>query len=103
MTNVVSFQQAREERSPHYCGQAVCLQCRHEWEAVAPAGTTEMECPECSLLRGVWKYNFGPDEGDQYLICDCGNDHLSAYRRKGQVWVKCMACGSDLTTAFYDG
>tara|TARA_Y100000815_G_C13263217_1_gene470132 strand:- start:118 stop:429 length:312 start_codon:yes stop_codon:yes gene_type:complete len=101
MSNVVSLATAREERSAHVCGTAKCLQCRHEWEAVAPVGTIDLECPECSLPRGIWKYNFGPMEGDQMLVCDCGNDALSAYLRHGKMCVKCMACGTDLTHAFY--
>ena len=98
---VISLAAEREKREPHLCGTVTCLACRHEWEAVAPVGCADgLECPSCALPRGVWKYNFGAQEGDAVLTCDCGNDVLTAYRRDGAHYVKCMACGDDLSDCF---
>lgn len=101
---VVSLAAAREERQPHWSGPCVCLGCRHEWEAIAPVGShVGLECPACELPKGVVKYPFGPIEGDYALVCDCGCEALTAYKRAGHFYVKCMACGDDLTDAFFDG
>lgn len=73
MSDVVDLQRVREERSPHSSGQARCLDCKHEWVAVAPIGTYWLQCPSCSLVRGkyIFMFNF-PDE--LHWNCNCGND-----------------------------
>ena len=104
MGAVVSLAAAREERTPHWAGKCVCLGCRHEWEGVGPVGTVEgLQCPSCDLPKGVIKFPFGPAEGDAVLQCNCGCEALSAVRRKGRMWIFCMACGTDQTELFYDG
>jgi len=101
---VVSLAQARKEREPHWTGACVCLGCRHEWQGVGPIGTVmNLQCPACDLPKGQCKYPFGAQEGDQLLICNCGCEALTAYKRGRHFHVKCMACGTDLTEAFYDG
>ena len=57
----------------HLAGKAVCLHCQHTWEAVAPVGTTELECPSCSLLKGVFRAVCCPELRWQ---CDCGCSHF---------------------------
>lgn len=69
---VVNLEQAREERKPHMTGPARCLDCKHEWVAVAPVGTIWMECPKCSLIRGRF-VNQVERDGDHW-VCNCGND-----------------------------
>lgn len=100
---VVSFAKAKEDRTPHWTGPCRCLGCKHEWIGVAPVGTHVVECPVCGLNKGHAIHLFGADEGDLSLQCNCGCDALNAYRRKGRFYVKCMACGEDLTHAFYEG
>lgn len=41
-------------RNPHLQGAARCLACKHEWQAVAPVGATDLKCPSCACLRGVY-------------------------------------------------
>jgi hypothetical protein len=50
MNNVVSLL----ERRPHRSGNARCLNCKHEWVAVSPAGTITLECPSCATFQGVY-------------------------------------------------
>ena len=101
MSEVISFQQAKEDREPHWSGPCVCLGCRHEWHGVAPVGTTILECPSCGLMKGRTKFLFGADEGDQFFICNCGSEALTAYVRCGRFRIVCMACGVDQTEAIY--
>ena len=70
---VVDMAEVREERSPHARGTAQCLDCKHQWEAVAPLGTYWLQCPGCGLIRGKYLYTF--DFVDQlHWVCACGND-----------------------------
>ena len=61
------------EHKAHLSGDAKCLGCQHEWQAVAPVGTTELECPGCGLWKGVYACMTAPDTVWQ---CDCGNQHF---------------------------
>lgn len=101
---VISLAAAREERQPHWTGTARCVGCQHEWTAVAPIGTLWVDCPSCGLPKGTPKHPFGAEDGDLLLSCvPCGGETLTAYKRDGKFWVKCMGCGNDLTHAFYEG
>lgn len=101
---VISFAAKREERQPHWQSRCVCLGCRHEWEGVGPMGVQMgLNCPECTLPKGTVKHPFGAKPGDLVLACNCGGETLTAYKRKGRFWVRCMGCGNDLTQAFYEG
>jgi hypothetical protein len=55
---------------PHVTGMARCLACKHEWAAVAPIGTVELECPECSTFKGLFK-GTSSTEFPQFQ-CNCG-------------------------------
>lgn len=102
MAEVVSLAAAREERTPHWEGTAYCTGCHHEWEAVAPLESRWIDCPACGANKGCPKRPFGAAEGDLLLTCtSCGGEALTAYQRKGRMWVRCMGCGADLTDAFY--
>lgn len=70
---VIDLQKVREERQPHSTGTAICLDCRHEWEAVAPDNVLWLECPSCKLVRGRFKYQHEIAEGLEWR-CNCGND-----------------------------
>lgn len=62
-----------DNHRPHISGAAKCLSCAHEWEAVAPIGTVELECPGCQTWKGVFNGCTGPE-----LVweCQCGNQHF---------------------------
>ena len=61
----------------HLSGEAVCIACQHTWVAVAPVGVTSgLECPECSLGRGGFKYDVGLKEGSGLFECRCGSDQF---------------------------
>lgn len=69
-------------------GAARCLDCRHEWQAVAPAGTLWLDCPACTLTRGrfVGQHEWsGP-----HWHCNCGNDLF--YVREDDFY--CPNCGT---------
>lgn len=69
------FRQAEPE-VPHGTGEAFCLQCDHVWQAVAPVGTTQLECPECHTMKGLMKYPHAPAEGTLVRECRCGNQYF---------------------------
>ena len=111
MSEVVDFEDARkkregkvDDRAAQWCGKCVCMGCRHEWEGAGPVGNHKgLTCPECKLPKGVTKFLFGGEVGDMTLACaDCASEALTAYLRKGRQYVRCMACGHDLTNAFFD-
>ena len=45
-----------DAKRPHWSGIASCLRCKHEWVAVAPVGTDDLQCPSCGSGSGV-KYS----------------------------------------------
>jgi|GEM_PF-5544984 len=73
----------------HGAGQAFCLGCGHEWTAVAPTGTTQLECPSCKAHKGRWKFEFAPTDGQMVRECDCGNQ-LFYLTPEGHM---CANCG----------
>jgi len=85
---VVSLEEFKLARSPHVSGAAFCLDCKHEWAAVAPSGATWLECPKCSLVRGRMK--FPCDRPGHVWNCGCGNE-LFLIVPEG---VLCPNCGS---------
>lgn len=72
-TNIVSFERTRADRSPHLSGRARCLHCGHEWVAVAPVGTTILECPSCRLCKGAYQGLVAPSSSHVW-ICSCKCD-----------------------------
>lgn len=69
MNNVINF----NDKKPHLYGTAICLHCNHTWEAVAPIGATEYECPECGLFKGVPQ---GLCISEVIAQCNCGCQHF---------------------------
>ena len=66
-------------------------ECRHEWQAVAPVGTTWLECPACTLLTGRF---VGPVHKEGlYWMCNCGNDLFYVTTTGGY----CGVCGIETT------
>lgn len=72
---------------PTLAGPAHCLKCQRQWTAVAPVGTTQLECPDCHSLSGIFDFLFRRDEEE--WSCSCGND-LFYVARSG---IYCPNCG----------
>lgn len=73
MADVVEFpgkKAGEEPTEPTLQGPALCLSCRHEWRAVAPVGTTALQCPKCSRYWGIFRNMVEPDVA---WTCKCGN------------------------------
>lgn len=85
----IQLDEVRQRRRPqpaYIQGAAKCLRCQHTWRAVAPDGTSELECPWCGCDTGVWAGLFNPG---MRWVCDCGNDFF--YLTPGGV--QCVSCG----------
>lgn len=65
---------ALADHRPHLSGPARCMECGHRWVAVAPIGTTRMECTACTLNKGAWVGGVYPPDGTSIWTCSCGND-----------------------------
>ncbi len=106
MAEVIDLAAARKAARPHWEGKCICLGCRHEWRQTGELGVVDgLLCPECKLPKGVCKNLFGAQPEDAVLLCKCGSEALTAYRRKEDnlLRVTCMACGTNLTDAFFEG
>ncbi len=97
MSEVVSLAAVRESRepepAPHAQGEARCIGCGHKWQAVAPTGVHWLECPACSLTKGVFAYPFAAPEGGYQWRCNCGCDVFYIV----PAAVRCLSCGSEQT------
>lgn len=94
MGNVIGFDRAKagEDRTEcHVSGQVTCTACKHEWVAVAPAGTKLFECPECRRDFGLLKH---PVEPDWKWKCHCG-EMLHWLTSEGAMCRGCGAIASD--------
>jgi hypothetical protein len=99
--SVVQFKPREPKEPPHMAGEAICIGCRHTWAAVAPVGTWQLECPSCGSGNGIWRYPTGAHEGDLGFKCLCGCEALTAYKRRGRFYLRCMACADDQTEAIF--
>lgn len=73
-------------------GSAKCLACEHKWTAALEMSLnmpTEIECPSCGTMRGVFENGFYPTSGS-VRVCNCGND-LFRLTPKGHI---CARCGT---------
>lgn len=98
--NVVPFAKP-EPLDPYNAGPAKCIECKHRWVQVAPVGMAEFECPACGSMKGVFTGLVGAQEGDLGFSCACGCDVLTAYKRAGRFYLRCMRCGTDQTEAIF--
>ena len=85
VSNVVSL----DSRRPHHACPAVCISCKFEFTAVAPAGVLWFDCPECGLEKATWKHTFSFVKGTLIRSCDCGN----ALFFQSQDGILCALCG----------
>lgn len=93
-------------------GAAKCMNCSHEWVAVAPVGTVFLACPACDCEQGRWQYPFEPQEGTILYACGCGahefyvvaagatEDDLPLLRTSGgashEHYLFCAGCGKTM-------
>jgi len=69
MGDIVSI----ESQKPHKTGEAICMSCKEEWIAVAPAGVVWLECPKCKTEHGLFKFPCSYSDKSHWE-CNCGND-----------------------------
>lgn len=88
MNNVILFPNRKQqnEEPAHCSGEAICLQCKHQWVAVVPYSDSQFECPNCSTFHGVFKYGYAPS---LTWTCKCGNQ-LFFITKEGSM---CPVCG----------
>jgi len=77
-----------QEHRPHMAGTARCMNCKHEWVAVAPQGTATLDCPECECWKGVWK-GACLSEAKDLWTCKCGNEYFVIHIDR----IMCANCG----------
>lgn len=70
MSNIIDLF-ARDDAAVQ--GTALCLECKHEWQAVCPDPDIWLECPSCHLHKGRFKHPYAPVGGSLW-ICNCGNN-----------------------------
>lgn len=94
MTKIVDLEKYKEDRTPHFQGTAKCTNCLHEWQAVAPEGTSGFECPSCGTDKGVWANHVGAMEGHEWFKCNCGSFFFNLLRSKEHgEYLLCCNCG----------
>lgn len=88
MSNVVEF---KKLGSQTIHGEAICIGCKHEWEASAPVGTYELDCPECHGNKAIFKHSVTRIE--EHFKCNCSS-FLFSVTRNG---IYCINCGNWVT------
>lgn len=92
--------EVEEPCDPYISGPVRCLRCRHEWVAVAPAGTTNgLNCSACNCDTGVFVTLIWPPAGTSIWTCKCGGE-LFALTPAGAPL--CVRCGLR-ATSWVDG
>lgn len=110
MPKVVDIRPKIEAKKPHLQGRAVCLACKHEWEAVTPVGCPDgLECPSCGTSRGIMAAPtaaFEDINGDpvSYLTCaTCESSvFMLIYQEKSLVKPMCRGCGQVMAGVMVD-
>lgn len=69
-------------------GAAKCLNCEHMWTGKLPVGQTELQCPECLTMKGVFVWPIIPEEG--FECANCGN--IVWYVGLNGIW--CSHCAT---------
>jgi hypothetical protein len=89
---VIQFSTEPADGGPHVTGEVRCTACGNEWVAVAPVGTTWLECPACGTMRALFRYKMFPaaENGSKVWVCVCGE--AAFYITPDGTY--CYACGS---------
>lgn len=81
------------EHRPHLSGEIKCTTCNHAWIGVCPidpdGSVPTLECPECGLHQGFFRYPIMAGEGDEIYKCNCGGE-LFYITKNGS---RCIRCG----------
>lgn len=93
MTNIATFPNKSDSQDDckHLSGPARCIECRHEWVAVAPVGTYELQCPQCESIKGMYIGPVDEDENVDRWQCHCGCDVFKMLRDA----IMCYRCGTE--------
>ena len=86
----MSVVQFKPRETPNMQGSAYCMGCKHTWQAVAPVGTTDLQCPECQSMKGRFVNGCAPEDHIEVRECNCGNQ-LFWLTREGHM---CANCGT---------
>lgn len=93
MSNVVDFGQKRLEQRPHVHGKVICAGCKHEHDAILPAGTIDAECPSCGAFKCYHKHHALFPDGHIIYVCTTCDGELFSFSPEGQAL--CAGCGSN--------
>ena len=72
-------------------GEARCLACKHTWAARAPAGTIDLECPECHSFRGAHVGPYEVPNGTRVWECYHCTSQIFMVMEGGFSF--CLGCG----------
>jgi hypothetical protein len=86
---IYDFQYEKLIRSDHVTGSAICLQCGHTFQSIAPAGVHAFECPSCHTNKAVFQNGIEPPI---FYVCECGCN-LFVLSEYGSI---CWKCGQDV-------
>lgn len=90
MSKVFEFKRAEpEETEATLNGKALCIECRHEWDAVAPEGVQCFECPSCGTHKGTWMGVVEPPA--ERWECNCGGQLFFVT----STGFDCARCGTE--------
>jgi len=53
-----------DDHRPHVTGSVRCHKCKHEWVAVAPEGTMNLECPSCGAVGNYIDFDLDGCDSD---------------------------------------
>lgn len=83
-----------DEPEPHSVGQAVCMNCKHTWEARVPVeelgANVFFECEACLTRKAVFRNPYAASIGESFWQCDCGCEYF--YMTK--AYTACANCGA---------
>lgn len=98
MGDVVSLADKKGDGGPWLNGEATCLACKAKWVVVAPVGTYNLECPQCSTTMGVLKHPVGTMDSEMIWICPCGSDVFQIVAGMDRKFkrMSCLKCGMKL-------
>jgi len=86
MGKVINFE--KDDTEKRLQGPVICLNCKHEWQVVAPLGEFDgFQCTNCGLYKGILEGLVHSRE--EIWHCDCGC-HVFIIKKEGFL---CMNCG----------
>ena len=69
MSNVIELKRP-EQQEQWLNGTGYCMECKHEWVAVAPVGVNVFTGPACGTEKGTWMGVVEPPA--ERWECNCG-------------------------------